>query len=80
MQASGKLTLTQAGRVSAVPERMPRNQVLSIIVLALAVGALGGWVNHRAQSGGSFRALMSVAICNCSVCLYWATFACRLAS
>lgn len=56
-QASGKLTLTKAGRVTAIPERMPRNQVLSIIVLAMAVGALGGWVNHRAQSGGSFRAV-----------------------
>lgn len=57
LQASGKLTLAAPGRVSAVPERMPRNQVLSIIILAMAVGALGGWVNHRAQSGGSFRAI-----------------------
>ncbi len=57
MQASGKLTLAGSARVHAVPERMPRNQVLSIIVLAFAVGALGGWVNHRAQSGGTFRAV-----------------------
>lgn len=57
IQASGTLTLAAPGRVSAVPERMPRNQVLSIIILALAVGALGGWVNHRAQSGGTFSAL-----------------------
>lgn len=57
VQASGKLTLIQAGRVSAIPERLPRNQVLSIFVLALAMGALGGWVNHRAQSGGTFRAV-----------------------
>ncbi len=57
LMASGKLKLAGKGRVSAVPDRMPRNQVLSIIVLALAGGALGGWVNHRAQSGGSFSAV-----------------------
>ncbi len=56
-KASGKLTMIRAGRVSAVPDRMPRNQVLSILVLAVAMGALGGWVNHRAQSGGTYRAV-----------------------
>lgn len=56
VQVSGKLVLAGPGRVSAIPDRLPRNQVLSIIILALAVGALGGWVNHRAQSGGTFSA------------------------
>ena len=56
IEASGKLTLAGVGRVSAMPDRIPRNQVLSIFVLALAAGALGGWVNHRAQSGGTYLA------------------------
>ena len=51
----GMLTLSGAPRVRALPGRVPVPMALSIIVLALAGGALGGWANHRAQSGGTFH-------------------------
>lgn len=51
----GVLTLSGSPHVRAFPGPVPVPMVLSIVVLALAGGALGGWANHRAQSGGTFR-------------------------
>lgn len=53
---SGILTLAGSPHVRAQPERVPAPLVLSILVLACAGGAIGGWAHHRAQSGGTFYA------------------------
>jgi hypothetical protein len=56
LKLSGILTLAGSPRVRAQPNRVPTAMVLSIIVLGLAGGAIGGWAHHRAQSGGIFYA------------------------
>lgn len=56
-QVDGVLTLSGSPRVRAYPGRVPTAMVLSVLVLALAGGAIGGWAHHRAQSGGTFYAV-----------------------
>lgn len=55
-KVAGVLNLTGSPRVHAAPGRMPASMILSMLILALAGGAIGGWANHRAQSGGTFFA------------------------
>jgi hypothetical protein len=55
-KVAGVLNLSGSPRVHAAPGRMPTSMIASLFVLALAGGAIGGWANHRAQSGGTFYA------------------------
>jgi len=56
LKVSGILSLAGSARVRAQPGRTATMTVLSILVLAFAGGAIGGWTHHRAQSGGIFHA------------------------
>lgn len=56
LKLSGIVTLAGSPHVRAQPSRVPSAMVLSIVVLGLAGGAIGGWAHHRAQSGGIFYA------------------------
>ena len=55
-KVSGVLTLSGSPHVRAYPGRVPTALVMSVLVLALAGGTIGGWAHHRAQSGGIFYA------------------------
>lgn len=56
VKLSGILTLAGSPHIRAQSGRVPAAMVLSILVLACAGGAIGGWAHHRAQSGGIFHA------------------------
>jgi len=55
-EAAGTLTLTGENRVRAQPGKVPSYLVFSVLVLAIASGAIGGWAHHRVQSGGLYAA------------------------
>lgn len=54
--SAGVLLLSGSPRVRAYPGRVPTALVMSVLVLAVAGGAIGSWAHHRAQSGGTFAA------------------------